>query len=340
MKAIATRGASDITASGAFEEIEIERPSPTGEDILVRIEAVSVNPVDTKVRAGALGELEAPTILGWDATGIVEAIGDGVSGLAVGERVYYSGEVNRPGCNAQYQLIDSRLVAHAPRTLDVEEIAGMPLTALTAWEALFDKLRLAQDTTDHGDQTLLIINGAGGVGSIAIQMARQLTGIRVIATASRDQSAQWCREMGAHDVVDHHDLVDELKRIGLEDVDYIFNCHDIGVHWDNMVALIKPLGEIVAIAETKQQVDLNALQGKAASFHWEFMFARPLHDVQRELQGAALTTVARLLDEGRLRSTLGEIVGPLNVKNLTRAHQMLEEGHTIGKLVLTAMAED
>ncbi|WP_438767594.1 zinc-binding alcohol dehydrogenase family protein [Kushneria sp. TE3] len=337
MKAIATRGASDINAPGAFEAIDIERPSPEGEDVLVRIEAISVNPVDTKVRAGALGDIKAPTVLGWDATGIVEAIGDRVSGLKVGERIYYSGEVNRPGCNAEYQLIDSRLVARAPQTLDVEEIAAMPLTALTAWEALFDKLRLAQDTSDHGDQTLLIINGAGGVGSIAIQMARQLTGIRVIATASRDQSVQWCREMGAHDVVDHHDLVNELKRLDLENVDYIFNCHDIGVHWDNMVSLIKPLGEIVAIAETKQQVDLNALQGKAASFHWEFMFARPLHDVQREQQGAALATLARLLDEGRLRSTLGEIVGRLNVENLTRAHQMLEEGHTIGKLVLTAM---
>lgn len=337
MKAIATRGASDINAPGAFEEIEIERPAPEGEDVLVRIEAISVNPVDTKVRAGALGELGQPTILGWDATGIVEAVGERVSELSVGERIYYSGEVNRPGCNAQYQLIDSRLVARAPQSLDIEEIAAMPLTALTAWEALFDKLRLAQDSGDHGDQTLLIINGAGGVGSIAIQLARQLTGIRVIATASREQSVQWCREMGAHDVIDHHDLVNELKRLDLEEVDYIFNCHDIGVHWDNMVSLIKPLGEIVAIAETKQQVDLNALQGKAASFHWEFMFARPLHDVQREQQGAALATLARLLDEGRLRSTLGEIVGPLSVENLTRAHQMLEEGHTIGKLVLTAM---
>ncbi|WP_189515306.1 zinc-binding alcohol dehydrogenase family protein [Kushneria pakistanensis] len=340
MKAIATRGASDINAPDAFEEIDIERPSPGKEDVLVRIEAISVNPVDTKVRAGALGEIKEPTILGWDATGIVEALGDNVSDLDIGERIYYSGEVSRPGCNAQYQLIDSRLVARAPQTLDIEEIAAMPLTALTAWEALFDKLRLAQDTSDHADQTLLIINGAGGVGSIAIQLARQLTNIHVIATASREQSVQWCREMGAHDVVDHHDLVNELDGLGIETVDYIFNCHDIGVHWDNMVSLIKPLGEIVAIAETKTQVDLNALQGKAASFHWEFMFARPLHDVQREQQGAALATMARLLDEGRLRSTLGEIVGPLSVENLTRAHQMLEEGHTIGKLVLTAMPQD
>ncbi|MFC0269350.1 zinc-binding alcohol dehydrogenase family protein [Kushneria aurantia] len=337
MKAITTRGAVDIQKPGAFEQSDIPRPEVQGRDALVRIEAVSVNPVDTKVRAGALGELSEPTILGWDAVGTIEALGSDAEGFSVGDRVYYSGEVTRPGSNAQYQLIDSLLMARAPQSLEVEESAALPLTALTAWEGLFDKLRLTRDTGAHGEQTLLVINGAGGAGSIALQMARQLTGIRVIATASREHSAQWCRDMGAHDVVNHHDLVKEMENLGVAQVDYIFNCHDIGVHWDNMVALIKPLGEIVAIAETHKTVDLNALQPKAASFHWEFMFARPLHDIQRHLQGRALATIAGLIDEGRLRSTLGEIIGPLSVDNLTRAHRLLEEGHATGKLVLTAM---
>lgn len=337
MKAIATRGATDIGQPGAFEETQLERPEPTGQDALVRIEAISVNPVDTKVRAGALGEIAQPTVLGWDVVGIVESLGDDVNGFHVGDRVYYSGEIDRAGCNAQYQLIDARLMAQAPKNLEIEEIAALPLTLLTAWEGLFDKLRLTRDTRAHKEQSLLIINGAGGVGSIAIQMARQLTGLRVIATASQPRSIQWCREMGAHDVVDHHNLIDEMKALGLDEVDYIFNCHDIGVHWENMVSLIRPFGEIVAIAETKQQVDIHALQGKAATFHWEFMFARPLHNAGRERQGEALATVAALLDEGRLRSTLGEIVGPMSVENLTRAHRMLEEGHTVGKLVLTAI---
>lgn len=337
MKAIATRGATDIEKTGAFEEIELERPTAEGSNALVRIEAISVNPVDTKVRAGALGEITEPTVLGWDVVGIVESLGDDVENVSVGDRVYYAGELNRDGCNAQYQLIDARLMAKAPKNLEIEEIAALPLTVLTAWEGLFDKLRLTRDAGAHREQTLLIINGAGGVGSIAIQMARQLTGLRVIATASQPRSIQWCQEMGAHDVVDHHNLVPEMKALGLEEVDYIFNCHDIGVHWENMVSLIRPFGEIVAIAETKQQVDIHGLQGKAATFHWEFMFARPLHNAGRERQGEALATVATLLDEGRLRSTLGEIVGPLNVENLTRAHRMLEEGHTVGKLVLTAI---
>ena len=337
MKAIATRGATDINAPGAFEAIDTDIAEPTGLDLRVRIDALAVNPVDTKVRAGALGELEQPTILGWDAVGKVEAVGDAVENFHVGDRVYYAGQVDRPGCDAEQQIVDSRLVAHAPQRLSDEQAAAMPLTALTAWEGLFDKLGLQMAPDAHSEQTLLVINGAGGVGSSVIQLARQLTGIRVIATASRAESIDWCNKLGAHEVIDHHELVSALKAAGHDTVDYIFNCHDIGVHWQNMVDAIRPLGRIVAIAETEQSVDLNALQPKAATFSWEFMFARALHGYHPERQGEILAELAALLDDGRIQSTLGDVIGPLNVDNLTAAHRQLEAGHTIGKLVLTAI---
>lgn len=338
MKAITTRGARDIDAPNVFEHTDMPLAAPGGMDLQVRIDAVAVNPVDTKIRAGALGNISEPSILGWDAVGHVEAVGDDVTGFKPGDRVYYAGEVDRPGCNAEQQIVDSRLVAHAPQTLSDEQTAAMPLTALTAWEGLFDKLGLDKGDTAHSEQTLLVINGAGGVGSSVIQLARQLTGLKVIATASRDESADWCRKLGAHDVVNHHELVDAMHQAGHQTVDYIYNCHDIGVHWQNMVELIRPLGRIVAIAETDQTVDINALQPKAASFCWEFMFARPMHGYHPERHGEILTELAGLLDDGRIHSTLGNVVGPLNVDNLTEAHRRLETGRTLGKLVLTAMA--
>ncbi len=338
MKAITTRGARDIDAPNVFENTDMPLAAPGRLDLQVRIDAVAVNPVDTKIRAGALGHISEPTILGWDAVGRVEAVGNDVTHFQPGDRVYYAGEVDRPGCNAEQQIVDSRLVAHAPKTLSDEQAAAMPLTALTAWEGLFDKLGLAQDDTAHSTQTLLVINGAGGVGSSVIQLARQLTGLTIIATASRDETADWCRTLGAHAVVNHHDLISELRNAGHDAVDYIFNCHDIGVHWDNMVELIRPLGRIVAIAETEQTVDINALQPKAASFCWEFMFARPMHGHHPERHGEILAELANLLDQGRIQTTLGDIIGPLNVDNLTEAHRQLESGRTRGKLVLTAIA--
>ncbi|MCK0743819.1 zinc-binding alcohol dehydrogenase family protein [Chromohalobacter nigrandesensis] len=339
MQVVATTGQPQAAPLDAFELHEREMPTPGEWDLLVRVDAVSVNPVDTKIRQGAFLPSDQHNVLGWDAVGRVERVGANVEHFAPGDRVYYAGEVERPGCNAEYQLVDARLTAKAPSKLSAEEAAAMPLTALTAWEALFDKLKLAQGDDTHQDQTLLIINGAGGVGSIATQMARQLTGIKVIATASRDISIEWCRRMGAHEVVDHHDLVANMQKAGHEQVDYIFNCHDIGDHWENMTTLIRPLGHIVAIAETQKSVDLNALQGKAVTFSWEFMFARPLHGADIAHQGRILATLAEHFDSGHLRSTLSDIVGPLTPTNLGEAHRRLETGHTTGKLVLSAMPE-
>lgn len=338
MKAIATRGADDINAPGAFEILDTATAEPSGLDLRVCVDALSVNPVDTKIRAGALGEINEPRILGWDAVGTVEATGPEVTGFSVGDRVYYAGQVDRPGCNAEQQIVDSRLAAHAPKSLSNEQAAAMPLTALTAWEGLFDKLGLDAAAEAHSEQTLLVINGAGGVGSSVIQLARQLTGLKVIATASRAESADWCHSLGAHEVIDHHDLLAALHNAGHDTVDYIYNCHDIGVHWQNMVEAIRPLGRIVAIAETDQTVDINALQSKAVCFCWEFMFARALHGYHPERHGEILAELAQLFDAGRIQSTLGEVIGPLNVANLTEAHRRLESGHTVGKLVLTAMA--
>ncbi|WP_027349133.1 zinc-binding alcohol dehydrogenase family protein [Halotalea alkalilenta] len=338
MKAIAITGKPELDQ--AFVEREEPKPAPGPRDLLVKIQAISVNPVDTKIRRSATES----KVIGWDAVGVVETLGEQARGFAIGDQVYYAGDVSRPGSDAEYQCVDARLVAKAPESLEIEEAAALPLTALTAWEGLFDVLGLeprdaprpaAQAGEGRAQETLLVINGAGGVGSMVIQLAKQLTDLRVIATASREMSVEWCKEMGADLVVDHHQLVEALAAEGVEQVDYIYCCHDIGDHWDNMAKLIRPFGRIVAIAETKKQVDVNALQIKAASFAWELMFARALHGYFPERQGEILARLAKLIDAGRLRSTLSEVIGPLNIDNLAEAHRRLESGHAIGKLVLT-----
>lgn len=335
MKAIAANGHPAVHE--AFIEIEHDTPAPTGRDVRVDIEAIAVNPVDTKIRRN-LPLDQAPKILGWDAVGTLRDMGPeaAVYGFAPGERVYYAGQLDRDGSYAPSQLVDARLIAHAPRTLEIEECAALPLTALTAWEGLFDQLRvsLCKTPTDT-PPTLLVINGAGGVGSMVIQLAKALTSLNVIATASRPETQAWCKSLGADLVVTHHELTRALHAHDVERVDYIFNCHDIGDNWQDMVTLIKPFGRINAIAETQKVVDLNALQSKSVSFSWTFMFTRSLHETSPERQGQALAEIAHLIDKGKLRSPLSEVMGPLTIANLIKAHQRLESGHAFGKLVLT-----
>lgn len=308
-----------------FEEIEAERPLPAGRDLLVQVHAVATNPVDTKVRRGRAGQ-----VLGWDASGVVAAVGEAVTGFAVGDAVYYAGDLTRPGCNTQYHLVDERLVARKPARLDHLQAAALPLTALTAWEGLYEQLRM------RGGRSLLVINGAGGVGSMVIQLAKQLSGATVVATASRPESAAWVRELGADQVVDHRrSLTEQMAGLGMSTVDYIFCCHDIEKHFDAMAELIAPQGNIVAIVNSEAPLAMHRLFSKKVNFSWELMFTKAMYKTpDMDSQRAILERVAQLVDQGTLRGTLREDGGTLSAESLTRAHQRQASASLIGKLGL------
>lgn len=316
-----------------FIEIAPEQPTPGQYDLLVEVKAVSVNPVDTKVHANLQKNgLQQPRILGWDASGVVLAVGSSVTGFKPGDEVWYAGDITRPGSNSTQQLIDSRITAHKPRTLNWAEAAAMPLTALTAWEALFEHLKI-QDAA--AGKTLLIIGGAGGVGSLAIPLAAQRSKVKVIATASRPESAAWCRERGAKLVVDYRDLQANLAKEGIKHVDYILCLNDTDGHWPAISELIAPLGDICTIVENTQPLDQNALKLKSAALHWEFMFTRSMFttpDIAE--QGEILKQMAQLLDAGQLKTTLSETLHGLTVETVAAAHAKLLEGHMQGKLVI------
>ncbi|QDQ27466.1 zinc-binding alcohol dehydrogenase family protein [Chitinimonas arctica] len=335
MKAVALTRYLPISHPEALLDLELPKPAaPAAHDLLVRVEAIAVNPVDYKVRAPKDTVETTPRILGWDAAGVVEAVGEAVSGFKAGDRVYYAGDITRPGSNAQYQLVDERLVATMPKSLDFAAAAALPLTSITAWEALFERLGLDRHGR-HSGKTLLVIGGAGGVGSIAIQLAK-LAGLTVVATASRDNSRQWCRELGADHVIAHGEPLHAASRAaGFETYDYIFCTHDTDNYFDAMAELIAPQGGIVTIVETTRPHDLAALKAKSAFFAWESMFTRSKYRTADMIeQQRLLTEVAALIDAGRLKTTLGETLGNINADNLKRAHALLEEGRVIGKLVL------
>ncbi|WON77604.1 zinc-binding alcohol dehydrogenase family protein [Serratia sp. UGAL515B_01] len=316
-----------------FIEITPEQPTPGPYDLLVEVKAVSVNPVDTKVHAGLQKNgLQQPRILGWDASGVVVEVGSSVDGFKPGDAVWYAGDITRPGSNSTHQLVDSRIAARKPRKLNWAEAAAIPLTALTAWESLFEHLKIQEA---DASKTLLIIGGAGGVGSLAIPLAILRSKVQVIATASRSESANWCHERGADLVVDYRDLKGNLAKEGIESVDYILCLNDTDGHWEAISELIAPLGHICTIVENRQPLDQNALKLKSAALHWEFMFTRSMFttpDIAQ--QGEILKKVARLLDQGKLTTTLSETLQGLTVETLTAAHSKLLEGHMQGKLVI------
>ena len=316
-------------------DTETDAPGrPDGRDLLVRVEAVSVNPVDTKVRQSRPKEQISPKILGWDAAGVVEEAGPECSLFKAGDAVYYAGALDRPGSNAQFQLVDERIVGLKPEKLDFAQAAALPLTALTAWETLLDRLRIGIGVANI-DKTLLIIGGAGGVGSIAIQLAHRF-GLKVIATASRPDSQEWCRSLGAHHVVGRsRPLREEVRATGHEHVDFIANFADTDAYWAEMAELIKPQGKICSIVENKEPVDLGLLKSKSATFSWEFMFTRAMYQTSDlEAQGRILGEVRKLVDAGALRTTLGENLGPIRGDLLRQAHAKLEAGTAVGKVVL------
>ncbi|WP_394004278.1 zinc-binding alcohol dehydrogenase family protein [Luteimonas sp. WGS1318] len=335
MKAVALTRYLPIDDPEALLDVEMETPSPGPHDLLVRIEAVSVNPVDTKVRAPKPQVEATPKILGYDAAGVVEAVGDAVSDFAVGDAVYYAGDITRPGSNAQFQLVDARLVAKKPDTLDFTQAAALPLTALTAWELLFERMPYSIDG-GGGGRSLLVIAGAGGVGSIAIQLAK-LAGFTVIATASREETVAWCRTLGADHVIDHRqDLAPQLQTLGIEAVNAALNLADTDRYWDVLGELLAPQGHVGLIVEPAGALKIgDPYKAKSIGIHWELMFTRSRFKTpDMAEQGRILARVAALVDAGRLRTTLTDTLSPISADTLREAHRRLESGRTIGKLAV------
>jgi len=340
MKAIGFAAHLPIENPKSLEDFSLAVPEARGHDLLVRTEAVSVNPVDVGVRGGGHASLKQPKIIGWDAYGIVSEVGPQVTFFKPGDAVFYAGSFKRSGSNSAYQLVDERIVGHAPTKLSPAASAAMPLTSLTAYEALFEQLAIPFDPQHLDDdrnqgKTILIISGAGGVGSVATQLAK-LAGLTVIATASRSASVQWVKDHGADVVVNHrHDLVSEVRQAGYHNVDYILGLNDLDGHWNEMCELIKPAGHIASITENQRPLDLKRLTKKRGTFSWEWMYSKSYYQTPDMVtQHTILNTIARLLDEGQLKSTLTTTLTPLNAKSLRQAHQMIERHHMIGKVVV------
>jgi alcohol dehydrogenase len=310
-----------------FQDIELPKPAPAGRDLLVKVEAISVNPVDYKQRKV---DSPAPRVLGWDAAGTVEAAGPEVTLFKPGDAVYYAGDVTRPGANSEFHLVDERIVGRKPKRLDFAQAAAIPLTAITAWEAFFDRMKIDIGGEDAGKR-MLIIGGAGGVGSIGIQLAK-IAGLSVIATASRPESIAWVKELGADEVVDHRkDLASQVGK----PVDYIANFNDLDTHWAAMGQLIAPQGSMVAIVGNQKPMPMDTVRSKSATMCWELMFTRPRFKTADMIeQHRLLDQVADWLDSGELRGTLKETLSPISAANLRKAHEKLESGTMIGKLVL------
>ena len=333
MKAIGYRQPLPITDANALLDLDLPAPTPGARDLLVRVKAVSVNPVDAKVRKSAAPEAGQARVLGFDAVGIVEALGAEAKNFKVGDRVFYAGSITRPGTNAELHAVDERIVGHAPESLSDADAAALPLTAITAWELLFDRLQVPQG--GGAGESLLIVGGAGGVGSILIQLARQLTALRVVATASRPATRDWCLQLGAHDVIDHSKpLAAELQALGLPQVDRVASLTQTDVHFDQIVEALKPQGQLALIDDPKT-LDATKLKRKALSLHWELMFTRPIFGTpDMHLQGQLLNEVARLVDAKRIRTTANASFGTINAANLKKAHALIESGTAQGKVVL------
>jgi len=332
MKAIVyTRHGLPADDPQSLIDTELPKPAPGPRDLLVKIRAIAVNPVDTKVRRGA--PTDKPRVLGWDAVGTVEAVGPDVTLFKPGDDVYYAGSIARPGAYAEYGLVDERIAGHKPSSLADAEAAALPLTSLTAWELLFDRLGVPEGGGEGG--ALLIIGAAGGVGSILTQLASRLTKLRVIGTASRPETRAWVESLGAHDVVDHsRPLLEGLRALGVQQVSHVASLTQTDAHYAQIVEALAPQGRF-GLIDDPETLDAMPLKRKAISLHWELMFTRSLFETPDMIrQHEILERVAALIDAGTLRTTIGEHFGAINAENLRRAHALIESGRARGKIVL------
>ncbi|BBT18986.1 zinc-binding alcohol dehydrogenase family protein [Metapseudomonas otitidis] len=334
MKAVAYFQNLPIDHPDALQDIDLPEPTPGPRDLLVEVRAISVNPVDTKIRRNAAPENGQPRVLGWDVSGVVKAVGQDVSLFQPGDEVFYAGALTRPGGNAELHLVDERIVGKRPQSLDFAKSAALPLTAITAWELLFDRLGIAEGQADQG-QSLLVVGAAGGVGSILVQLARRLTGLTVIGTASRPETQAWVRELGAHHVIDHSQpLAAELKRIGLDSVTHVASLTQTDQHLEQLVEALAPQGKL-ALIDDPAGLDVLKLKRKSISLHWEFMYTRSMFETADMIeQHKLLNRVSELIDQGVLKTTFGEHYGRIEAANLKRAHALLESGKAKGKIVL------
>ena len=334
MKAVGYRNAGPVSDSQALEDITLPVPVPTGRDIRVAVRAVSVNPVDTKIRRGVAPPPGEHKVVGWDAAGVVDAVGPEATLFKPGDEVFYAGSLDRPGTNSALHIVDERIVGRKPRNLNFAEAAALPLTAITAWEALFDRLKVTVPTPE-GAGSILVVGGAGGVGSIAIQILRQLTGLTIIATASRPETQAWVKEMGAHHVVDHRKpLNEEVRRLGLSAPGFVFSTTETDKHLDAIVDLMAPQGRFCLI-DDPPPLDIMKLKRKSLSLHWELMFTRPLYGTADiEEQHRLLNRVSAMVEEGKIRTTMSAHFGAITAANLLKAHALIESGSARGKIVL------
>ncbi|AEF02572.1 MULTISPECIES: zinc-binding alcohol dehydrogenase family protein [Alteromonas] len=338
MKAIGYTTSLPITDENALTDVELAKPAASGRDVLVKINAIAVNPVDFKIRQRVSPENGEPKILGWDAVGEVVEAGNDVETLKVGDRVYYAGDLTRQGTNAEFQLIDERIVGRAPKSLSDSEAAALPLTAITAWELLFQHLALEKQQAGNPkktNETVLVVGAAGGVGSIMLQLLKTLTGATVIATASRESSIQWVKSLGADYVVNHRQpLAEQITALNIGPVTHVASLNATDAYLDAYVEIMKPMGKI-ALIDDPEALDISKLKPKSISLHWEFMFTRSMFQTEdMSAQGELLSDVAALIDAGHVKTTVGKHLGKINAANLIEAHKTLEAGTAIGKIVL------
>ncbi len=340
MKAVGYKNPSPIDDPESLLDVAVPIPQAMGRDLLVEIKAVSVNPVDVKVRASVAPDGDEYKILGWDAAGVVKKVGPETSLFKPGDEVYYAGSIARSGTNAEFHLVDERIVGKKPRSLSFAHAAALPLTTITAWELLFDRFAVKPGTSVDAGR-LLIIGGAGGVGSILIQLGRKLTGLTVIATASRPETRQWCLDLGAHHVIDHRrPFAEQLHAIDSPEVEYVASIAATSAHYPGLIDVLAPQGHF-GLIDDPASLDALPLKRKAASLHWEFMFTRSLFETRDMIaQHRSLNEVSELVDAGVIRTTFAESFGAINAANLKKAHALIESGRSRGKIVLEGFSSD
>jgi len=339
MKAVGYTKSLPINDTESLSDIEIPQPVATGHDLLVKINAIAVNPVDYKIRQNVSPTDGEYKVIGWDAVGEVVATGESTTHFKPGDTAYYAGDLNRQGSNAEYQLVDERLVGSKPKSLSDAEAAALPLTSITAWEILFEHLAIKQqspDSTEKSNEVILVIGAAGGVGSILLQLANAITGATIIATASRESSQAWVKKLGADYVIDHSQaLLPQIEALGIKQVTHIASLNSTDTYFESYTDLLAPFGKIAMIDDPTTPLDVMKLKLKSQSLHIEFMFARSMFNaIDMDVQGRLLNRVSDLVDQGYIQTTIGKNLGIINAANLRAAHEELESGRSIGKIVL------